>query len=166
MNFAKLVNLAMDCKFGKAVAKLAKWFANLEKWFANLAKWFANLAMGLQIWQWIANLAKWFAKLAMWFAKLAMWFAKLAMRNFAKVLKFLCETNEQCMWLANFAMRTEIANWLPTHCEIRNGCELIAKCLPKFLFCCFSMPLVLSSTASHFFHFSFVFPLIFGLVDG
>ena len=96
MNFAKLVNLAMDCEFGNAVAKLAKWFA-------NLAKWFANLAMGLRIWQWAANLA-------MWFAKLAMWFAKLAMRNFAKVLKFLCETNEQCMWLANFAMRTEIAN--------------------------------------------------------
>ena len=90
MNFAKLVNLAMDCEFGNAVAKLAKWFANLAKWFANLAMWFA--------------------KLAMWFAKLAMWFAKLAMRNFAKVLKFLCETNEQCMWLANFAMRTEIAN--------------------------------------------------------
>ena len=110
MNFAKLVNLAMDCEFGNAVAKLAKWFA-------NLAKWFANLAMGLRIWQWVANLAMWFAKLAMWFAKLAMWFAKLAMwfvklamRNFAKVLKFLCETNEQCMWLANFAMRTEIAN--------------------------------------------------------
>ena len=110
MNFAKLVNLAMDCEFGNAVAKLAKWFA-------NLAKWFANLAMGLRIWQWVANLAKWFAKLAMWFAKLAMWFAKLAiwfaklaMRIFAKVLKFLCETNEQCMWLANFAMRTEIAN--------------------------------------------------------
>ena len=103
MNFAKLVNLAMDCEFGNAVAKLAKWFA--------------NLAMGLRIWQWVANLAMWFAKLAMWFAKLAMWFAKLAMwfaklamRNFAKVLKFLCETNEQCMWLANFAMRTEIAN--------------------------------------------------------
>ena len=83
MNFAKLVDLAMDCEFGNAVAKLAKWFANLAKWFANLA---------------------------MWFAKLAMWFAKLAMRIFAKVLKFLCETNEQCMWLANFAMRTEIAN--------------------------------------------------------
>ena len=29
MNFAKLVNLAMDCEFGNAVAKLAKWFANL-----------------------------------------------------------------------------------------------------------------------------------------
>ena len=40
MNFAKLVNLAMDCEFGNAVAKLAKWFA-------NLAKWFAKLAMGL-----------------------------------------------------------------------------------------------------------------------
>ena len=45
MNFAKLVNLAMDCEFGNAVAKLAKWFANLAKWFANLAKWFANLEM-------------------------------------------------------------------------------------------------------------------------
>ena len=83
MNFAKLVNLAMDCKFGNAVAKLAKWFANLEKWFANLA-------MGLRIWQWVANLAK-------WFAKLAMWFAKLAMRNFAKVLKFLCEKRSSQM---------------------------------------------------------------------
>ena len=83
MNFAKLVNLAMDCEFGNAVAKLAKWFA--------------NLAMGLRIWQWVANLAKWFAKLAMWFAKLAMWFAKLAMRNFAKVLKFLCEKRSSQM---------------------------------------------------------------------
>ena len=45
----------------------------------------------------VAKLAKWFAKLAMGcefgngFAKLAKWFAKLAMRNFAKLLKFLCE---------------------------------------------------------------------------
>ena len=162
MNFAKLVNLAMDCEFGNAVAKLAKWFANLAKWFANLAMGLRIWQSGLRTWQWAANLAMWFAKLAMWFAKLAMWFAKLAMRNFAKVLKFLCETNEQCTWLANFAMRTEIANWLPTHCEIRNGCELFA----KILFCCSSMSLILSSTASHFLHFSFDFPLIFRLVDG
>ena len=29
MNFSKLANLAMDCEFGNAVAKLEKWFANL-----------------------------------------------------------------------------------------------------------------------------------------
>ena len=67
MNFAKLANLAMDCEFGNAVAKLAKWFA--------------KLAMGCEF-------GNGFAKLAKWFAKLAMWFAKLAMRNFAKLLKF------------------------------------------------------------------------------
>ena len=67
MNFAKLANFAMDCEFGNAVAKLAKWFA--------------KLAMGCEF-------GNGFAKLAMWFAKLAMWFAKLAMRNFAKLLKF------------------------------------------------------------------------------
>ena len=51
----------------------------------------------------VAKLAKWFAKLAMGcefgngFAKLAMWFAKLAMRNFAKLLKFLCEKRSSQM---------------------------------------------------------------------
>ena len=60
MNFAKLANLAMDCEFGNAVAKLAKWFA--------------KLAMGCEF--------------GNGFVKLAKWFAKLAMRNFAKLLKF------------------------------------------------------------------------------
>ena len=158
MNFTKLVNLAMDCEFGNAVAKLAKWFANLAKWFANLAMGLRIWQSGLRTWQWAANLAMWFAKLAMWFAKLAMWFAKLAMRNSAKVLKFLCETNEQCTWLANFAMRTEIANWLPTHCEIRNGCELFANSLRKSCFAvlpCLSSCLqlhLISSTFPLFFH--------------
>ena len=51
----------------------------------------------------VAKLAKWFAKLAMGcefgngFAKLAKWFAKLAMRNFAKLLKFLCEKRSSQM---------------------------------------------------------------------
>ena len=101
--FAILANFAMDCEFGN-VANLAKWFANLAKWFAKLAMWFANLAM------WFANLAKWFANLAKWFAKLAMWFAKLAMRNFAKLLKFYVRQMNSVLWLANFAMPTEIAN--------------------------------------------------------
>ena len=51
----------------------------------------------------VTKLAKWFAKLAMGcefgngFAKLAKWFAKLAMRNFAKLLKFLCEKRSSQM---------------------------------------------------------------------
>ena len=73
----------MCCEVGNGVAKLAKWFA--------------KLAMGCEFGNGFAKLAKRFAKLAMWFAKLAMWFAKLAMRNFAKLLKFLCEKRSSQM---------------------------------------------------------------------
>ena len=45
MNFAKLVNLAMDCEVGKVVCEVGNGFAKLAKWFAKLAKWFAKLAM-------------------------------------------------------------------------------------------------------------------------
>ena len=31
------------------------------------------------------------------------------------------------IWLANFAM---VANWLPTVCQFRNGCQLVANWLP------------------------------------
>ena len=58
----------------------------------------------LRSWQWCCEVGKvvyevgnGFAKLAKWFAKLAMWFAKLAMRNFAKLLKFLCEKRSSQM---------------------------------------------------------------------
>ena len=34
------------------------------------------------------------------------------------------------MGLANFAMPTEIANCLPTVCQFRNGCQLVANSLP------------------------------------
>ena len=122
--FAILANLEMSCEFGKVIE---------------------NLAMGCEVGKAIANLA-------MWFAKLAEWFAKLAMRNFAKLLKFLCEKRSSQMysvlWLANFAMlRTGcqqfakfamVANWLPTVCQFRKGCQLVANWLPKFLLCCFS----------------------------
>ena len=66
----------MCCEVGNGVAKLAKWFA--------------KLAMGCEF-------GNGFAKLAKWFAKLAMWFAKLAMRNFTKLLKFLCEKRSSQM---------------------------------------------------------------------
>ena len=75
MNFAKLVNLAMDCEVGKVVCEVGNGLA-------KLAKWFAKLAMGCEF-------GNGFAKLAKWFANLAKWFAKLAMRNFAKV-QFHC----------------------------------------------------------------------------
>ena len=55
-----------------------------------------------------------------------------------------------------------VANTLRNSQWLRTVCEQFA----KILFCCFSMLFVLSSTASHSFHFSFVFPLNFGLVDG
>ena len=89
-----------------------------------------NLFARLRILQCICEIGKVVENLAKWFANLAKWFANLAMRNFAKVLKFLCETNEQCMWLANFALPNsqcqQIANRLPTDCQFRNGCQLIA----------------------------------------
>ena len=66
----------MCCEVGNGIAKLAKWFA--------------KLAMGCEF-------GNGFTKLAKWFAKLAMWFAKLAMRNFAKLLKFLCEKRSSQM---------------------------------------------------------------------
>ena len=49
MNFAKLANLAMDCEFGNAVAKLAKWFAKLAKWFAKLARLRISLASEISL---------------------------------------------------------------------------------------------------------------------
>ena len=63
------------------------------------------------------------------------------------------------MWFANFAMR--------------NFAKLLAMGLRNVQDPAATVPLVLhpaacilSSTASHFLHFSFDFPLIFGLVDG
>ena len=71
------------CEVGNGVAKLAM---VLRSWQCGLRSW----QCGLRIWQWVANLAK-------WFAKLTKWFAKLAMRNFAKLLKFLCEKRSSQM---------------------------------------------------------------------
>ena len=63
------------------------------------------------------------------------------------------------MWFANFAMR--------------NFAKLLAMGLRNAQYPAATVPLVLypaashlASTASHFLHFSFDFPLIFGLVDG
>ena len=152
VNFAKLVKLAM------------------RNGFANFAKWFANFAM--------RNFAKVETnEQCIGIAKL-----KLALRNshcefgIAKFshceigLRTHCEF-WQCeislrfcerqisqgysvLGLLDFAMR----NWLPTHCEIRNGCELFANSLRKSCFAvfpCFSSCLQLHlilSTFPLFFH--------------
>ena len=69
----------------------------------------ANFAMHLRNWQGCCN---------------------FAMRNFAKDFDVFCETNEQCIVVfefrnANFAMPI-------------SQCQMVANCLPKFLFCFFS----------------------------
>ena len=64
--------------------------------------------------------------------------------------------------LANFAVFAKVANRLRISLGLRIDCEQVAK-IPALLF---FLLLILSSTASHFLHFAFGFPSIFGLVDG
>ena len=64
--------------------------------------------------------------------------------------------------LANFAVFAKVVNRLRISLGLRIDCEQVAK-IPALLF---FLLLILSSTASHFLHFAFVFTSIFGLVDG
>ena len=64
--------------------------------------------------------------------------ANFAMRNFAKDFDVFVRQMNSALWFSNFAMPI-------SHCQIGNanfampnGCQLIANCLPKFLFCFFS----------------------------
>ena len=64
--------------------------------------------------------------------------ANFAMRNFAKDFDVFVRQMNSVLWFVNFAMPI-------SQCQIRNakfampnGCQLIANCLPKFLFCFFS----------------------------
>ena len=66
----------MCCEVGRAVAKLA---------------------MVLRSWQWYCEVGNAVCEFGNGFAKLAKWFAKLAMRNFARLLKFLCEKRSSQM---------------------------------------------------------------------
>ena len=110
----------------------AKQWAKIEN-FANTSQCVRNLSEfrnGLRIWQGDCEFGNGIANLARWFAKLAKWFAKLAMRNFAKLLKFYVRSevrNVLCNMASEFR---NVANWLPTVCQFRNGCELIANWLP------------------------------------
>ena len=159
MNFAKAVNLAMRNGF----AKFAKWVVNFA--MRNFAKvetteqciGIAKSKLALRIWN--------------WHCEIEFGIAKLALRNF-RIAKLVCELianfgnakfcigfvrgkfrKVQCTGLLDFAMR----NWLPTHCEIRNGCELFANSLRKSSFADF--PCFLSCLQLHL--ILFTFPLIF-----
>ena len=101
--FAIVANFAMSCEFGKVIANLAMGceFGNVV---CEVGKVVCEFGNGLRIWQCccefgnvVCEVGKAIANLAMWFAKLAKWFAKLAMRNFAKLLKFLCEKRSSQM---------------------------------------------------------------------
>ena len=64
--------------------------------------------------------------------------AKFAMRNFAKDFDVFVRQMNSALWFVNFAMpisQCEVGN---ANFAMPNGCQLIANCLPKFLFCFFS----------------------------
>ena len=159
----------MVCEFGNGFANFAKWFANFAmRNFAKVLMLYVrqmNSVLALRNWHCEIGLAK--LALRNWHCEIRI--AKLALRN-SQGLPTHCEF-WQCeislrfcerrisqrysvLGLLNFAMR----NWLPTHCEIRNGCELFPNSLRKSCFAvfpCFSSCLQLHlilSTFPLFFH--------------
>ena len=64
--------------------------------------------------------------------------ANLAMRIFAKVLHFCVRQMNSVLWLENLAMRNSQCEVGKPHFAMPNGCQLIANCLRKFMFCFFS----------------------------
>ena len=164
----------MVCEFGNGFANFAKWFAKFAMWFANFAmRNFAKVLMFyvrqmnsvLALRNWPCEIG--IAKLALRNWHLRNWHCEI--RNAKLVANTLriwqCEISLRfcerrisqrysVLGLLNFAMR----NWLPTHCEIRNGCELFANSLRKSCFAvfpCFSSCLQLHlilSTFPLFFH--------------
>ena len=64
--------------------------------------------------------------------------AKFAMRNFANDLRVRVRQMNSVLWLENFAMRNSQCEVGNANFAMPNGCQLIANCLPKFLFCFFS----------------------------
>ena len=64
--------------------------------------------------------------------------AKFAMRNFAKDFDVFVRQMNSALWFANFAMPISQCQIRNANFAMPNGCQLIANCLPKFLFCFFS----------------------------
>ena len=64
--------------------------------------------------------------------------ANLAMRNFAKDFDVFVRQMNSALWFVNFAMPISQCQIRNANFAMPNGCQLIANCLPKFLFCFFS----------------------------
>ena len=98
-----------------------------------------GILIGLRNWQCEIGIAK-FA-LRNWHCEIrkgCQHIANFAMRNFAKDLKSFVRQMNSVLWLENFAMRNSQCEVGKPHFAMPNGCQLIANCLPKFLFCFFS----------------------------
>ena len=70
--------------------------------------------------------------------KFANHIAKFAMRNFAKDFDAFVRQMNSVLWLENLAMRNSQCEVGKPHFAMPNGCQLIANCLRKFMFCFFS----------------------------
>ena len=64
--------------------------------------------------------------------------ANFAMRNFAKDFDVFVRQMNNALWFSNFAMPISQCQFRNANFAMPNGCQLIANCLPKFLFCFFS----------------------------
>ena len=64
--------------------------------------------------------------------------ANFAMRNFAKDFDVFVRQMNSALWFSNFAMPISQCQIRNANFAMPNGCQLIANCLPKFLFCFFS----------------------------
>ena len=94
--FAIVANFAMSCEFGKVIANLA-----MGCEFGNVVCEFGKV---------VCEVGKVVCEFGNVVCEVGNGVAKLAMRNFAKVLKFYVRQMNSVLWLANFAMPTEIAN--------------------------------------------------------
>ena len=123
MNFAKLANSAMVCEFGNVIANLANglriWQGGCEfgKVVCEVGKAVAKLAMVLRSWQWLRiSLASEILcekRSSQWVVQV--WVANFAMcTEIANSLRNSQGLRIDCQLFANFA---RVANWLPTDCE-------------------------------------------------
>ena len=104
-----------------------------------------------------------------WHCEIEFRTAKLALRNF-RIANWVLRKFSHCEIAFGIA-KFRIAKF--SHCEIKIGIAKSILALRNAQWPAATVPLVLHpaashpvSTASHFLHFSFDFPLILGLVDG
>ena len=124
----------MVCEFGNGFAKFAMWFSNFAmRNFAKVLMFYVrqmNSVLALRNWHCEIGIAKFALRNSQGLpTHCEFWQCEISLR--------FCERRisqrYSVLGLLNFAMR----NWLPTHCEIRNGCELFANSLRKSCFAVF-----------------------------